>query len=256
MPRTITGRDRAVAEIQALIAARIAVLEKGGDYFAILGIVPEAPSDAIRAAYFHVARRLHPKALAELGITDGDHAAARVLAQVNAAFQTLSNPERRREYLSLLNRGEATPLAPRARTGDLDKTELAAEAFTRGESALRREHINEALEELGQAVMLAPANVDYAAALAWAQFCAATDKTAVAVETRKVLQRAIDKSAKPIVAHFYLGRVERILGRDAAALLHFQEVLDVQPHNAEAAAEVRFIEARMASGTHNGLRKR
>ena len=45
-----------------------------------------------------------------------------------------------------------------------------------------------------------------------------------------------------MMARFYLGRVERILGRVREALLHCKQVLDVEPGHADAAAEVRMLE--------------
>jgi cytochrome c-type biogenesis protein CcmH/NrfG len=104
----------------------------------------------------------------------------------------------------------------------------------------------DAVADLTRAVELAPGEVDYAAALAWARFCHATDKQALAHATREALGRAIRKSPTPEMARFYLGRVERMLGRDKEALRHFQEVLQVQPRHADAAAEIRAIEARAA----------
>ncbi|MGN6104609.1 MAG: tetratricopeptide repeat protein [Kofleriaceae bacterium] len=110
----------------------------------------------------------------------------------------------------------------------------------------------EAIAEFTRAVELTPNEVDYAATLAWARFCAASDKQSLAAATREVLTRAIRKSQMPEIARFYLGRVERMLGRDREALRHFQEVLEVQPKHADAAAEVRVIEARLASAPKGG----
>lgn len=123
---------------------------------------------------------------------------------------------------------------------------LADEAFQRGIMALRRDDVVEAVVELIRATELSPMDVDYAAMLAWAKFCAAPDKNAIALDTRKTLERAIRKSDKPMMARFYLGRVERILGRVREALVHFKQVLDLEPGHADAAAEVRMLEPRMA----------
>jgi cytochrome c-type biogenesis protein CcmH/NrfG len=122
----------------------------------------------------------------------------------------------------------------------------AREAFKRGQSRLRVENLEEAVAELARAVELAPNEVDYAATLAWARFCHAKDKQALAQATREALGKAIRKSQAPEAARFYLGRVERMLGRDKEALRHFQQVLEAQPRHADAAAEIRVIEKRMA----------
>ena len=127
-----------------------------------------------------------------------------------------------------------------------DPAAAAREAFKRGQSRLRVENLEDAILDLERAALLAPHEVDYTAMLAWARFCQATDKQALAQPTRDALGRAIRKSPTPDVARFYLGRVERMLGRDREALRHFQLVLEAQPKHADAAAEVRAIEARVA----------
>lgn len=248
-PRTITERDRSKKEIEALIETRLAKLEAGADYFAILGLPFEAPLDAVRNNYVETSRRLHPDSLAQVGIADDDRAAQRVLAQVNAAFNVLTDAHKRRDYINAVRRGDPTPIAPRARTGDLDKTELAAEAFQAGEVALKREDIPRAVEELGRAVALAPTNHEYMAMFAWAQFCAANDKQKIYIETRKTLEKAIHRGEKPVTARFYLGRVERMIGHDREAMNHFQEVLLDEPNHREAASEVRVLEQKLARGT-------
>ncbi|MGE0868901.1 MAG: DUF4388 domain-containing protein [Kofleriaceae bacterium] len=139
------------------------------------------------------------------------------------------------------------PLVGRTRTEPvepLDRKALAREAFQRGESAMRADDPERAVIELTAACELDPNDVDYAGKLGWAQFCAANDKQQVAGETRRALERAIQRSSNPDVARFLLGRMERMLGREQVALVHFNEVLLTDPRHAEAASEVRAIEAR------------
>jgi cytochrome c-type biogenesis protein CcmH/NrfG len=85
--------------------------------------------------------------------------------------------------------------------------------------------------------------------LGWATFCAASDKSRVAAAARKALEKAIHRSSRPAIARFYLGRIERMLGRDQLALHHFREVLSLIPNHREAASEVRVLESRLAQGT-------
>jgi hypothetical protein len=153
------------------------------------------------------------------------------------------------------------PSRPRTPTGSpplpsrvtTDNAVAADEAFRRGELAMKRDQPGEAILEFKTACDLNPNEVDYAAMLAWAKFCAAGDKAAIGADTRKVLERAVFKSNKPERARFYLGRVERMLGRDKEALRHFQEVLDLKPNHADAASEKRAIEARLQSSGKTGL---
>ena len=142
------------------------------------------------------------------------------------------------------------PLTSRVST---DNAAAAEEAFRRGELAMKRDQPGEAILEFKTACDLNPNEVDYTGMLAWAKFCAAGDKAAIGADTRKALERAIYKSNKPERARFYLGRVERMLGRDREALRHFQEVLDLKPNHADAASEKRAIEARLAAAGKTGL---
>jgi hypothetical protein len=157
------------------------------------------------------------------------------------------------------------PSLPRAPTGpagghgsiaarvSTDNAVLAEEAFKRGELAMKRDQPGDAILEFKTACDLNPGDVDYAGMLAWAKFCAAGDKAAIGADTRKILERAVFKSNRPERARFYLGRVERMLGRDREALRHFHEVLDLKPNHAEAASEIRAIEARLQAAGKTGL---
>jgi curved DNA-binding protein CbpA len=247
-PASRSPRDPAVAaEVRALIARRTEQLAARADHYTLLGVAPGSAPSEIRRAYFAIARQLHPDRLAALGIADDTRAAHRLFAHINTAFAVLSDPARRTEYDSILRRGgEAAVREEQARAEELAQRLLAAEeAFARGEVALRREQLGEAVAQLSHAIELAPDEVDYHVLLAWAQFCAAPDKSAAAGVARRSFERAIARAPEAIGARFYLGRVERMLGRDREALLQFQEVIARAPQHAEAASEIRMLEARL-----------
>jgi hypothetical protein len=123
--------------------------------------------------------------------------------------------------------------------------ELAAEAAERAARALAHDKPETAVLELKAAVELVPEDVDYCALLGWALFCAADDKRAIEPLARKALQAAVHRSSKPHVARFFLGRIDRMLGRDREALGHFHAVLMMQPDHRDAAAEIRVLQARL-----------
>jgi curved DNA-binding protein CbpA len=58
--------------------------------YGILGLNPNAGDDAIRAAYRLLARRFHPDA--------GEDASAEKFREITEAYETLSDPQRRRVY--------------------------------------------------------------------------------------------------------------------------------------------------------------
>lgn len=79
------------------------------DYYRLLGIPPDADQHRIRAVYRSLAKRFHPDT------NHGSEAAAELFRQVNAAYRTLSDPQRRVRYdQDLARRNEGKPPAERA----------------------------------------------------------------------------------------------------------------------------------------------
>ncbi len=249
-PKAVAHTDPAqTSEVKALIKKHLELLRKRADHYALLGTHLDATPDEIRKAYFALARQLHPDRLSALDIADEAKEAQRLFAEVNTAFGTLSDPIRRQDYTNILRRGGAAAVAAeQARAEEMAIRILdAEEAFRRGEAALRRDQLPVAIQEFSHALQLNPEEVDYVAAHTWAEFCASPDKVQLAQKTRTTLDRAIAKSPRSVSPRFYAGRVERMLGRDADALRHFQDVLRIEPHHREATTEARVIEQRLAA---------
>ncbi len=237
----------AAQETEQLIDELVPLLDRGADHFALLGVPFDAPIDAVRTSYFNLARKLHPDRLAALGVDDPQRNAQRLFAPINTAFGVLTDPARRKEYMAVVQRGgEQAVQAEQSAVADLAMRVMAAEeAFRQGEMALRRDQYQQAVAAFTSAVELAPNEPEYQALLAWAKFAAAADKASVASATRSALSKAADASDTSITARFYLGRVERMLGREKEALSHFQMVLMLKPGHSEARSEARILEQRL-----------
>ena len=76
------------------------------DFYVLLGVAQDASPADIKRAYTRLARRYHP------GINPGDRAAEAMFRQVSEAYETLSDPLRRRQYDSAGGRRDAE--APRS----------------------------------------------------------------------------------------------------------------------------------------------
>jgi curved DNA-binding protein CbpA len=68
------------------------------DYYAILGLDPDASPESIKVAYRRLARQNHPD-LRTLNSTEAEKASvAAHMAQLNEAYAVLSHAKQRREY--------------------------------------------------------------------------------------------------------------------------------------------------------------
>jgi curved DNA-binding protein CbpA len=246
-PRRAKRNTAATIEIEQLLASKIPLLDAGADHFTLFGLPQSASAEDIRQVYFLLARKLHPDRLSAIGVEDEARSAQRLMAQINAAFAVLNDPEKRVEYASVLERGgEAAVKAQDAQADEMAMRVLRAEElFKQGEMALRREQLQTAIDAFKQATELQPQESEYQAMLAWALFAAAPDKAALASQTRKILLRAAENNEQSPTARFFLGRVERMLGREREALQHFQEVLRIRPNHTEASSEARILEQRL-----------
>ncbi len=62
------------------------------DYYAVLGVPPDADDQTIKKAYRKLARQYHPD------VNPGDKKAEERFKEINEAYEALSDPERRRKY--------------------------------------------------------------------------------------------------------------------------------------------------------------
>jgi hypothetical protein len=163
-PTTVRPNALAAPTLRALIAAGSEMLEHGVDHFTMLGVPIGASVEAVKIAYVELARNLRPERLVELGIRDLHFGARALLAQICIAYTALTEPTRRAAYIAGLGRG--------GNSHEIDFDKLAAEAFARGERALRADEPELAVAELQTACELAPDDIDYIATLARAEFAA------------------------------------------------------------------------------------
>ncbi len=237
----------AAAEIRKMIADKIASLERGADHYSILGVSQMAKGVEIRAAYFGIAKRIHPDRLRAVGVTEVGPDAQRLFARINQAFGVLSDPQRRAEYSVMLSAGgeDAVRRAQADAEERAGKVLRAEETFRRGEMALRRSQFELARAMFEEAVELNDEEAEYHALLAWATWLAAPNKQLVSVDVQKRLAQALALSPQCVPAHFYCGQVAKHSGQMQAALDAFRIVVDLEPDHIEANLELRVLRGRL-----------
>jgi len=78
-------------------------MARKSDFYAILGVMRNASQEEIKRAYLEAAQRLHPDKNKAVGETE-------IFLEVQQAYETLSNPDRRKKYDATLPKEEAPSL--------------------------------------------------------------------------------------------------------------------------------------------------
>lgn len=73
------------------------------DLYDVLGVSPSAPQEQIRTQYRVLVQKFHPD------LHPGDVNAARMMEQVNAAYDVLGNPDERRQYDAEISVSQQSP---------------------------------------------------------------------------------------------------------------------------------------------------
>jgi curved DNA-binding protein CbpA len=207
----------------------VAPRAKEKDLFARLGVPRTAGPEDVKGAYHQIVRQFHPDKYQSAALADLQPALQDLLSAVNEAYATLSDKAKRAAYL--------------ARAGGATSKEAAEGARVdaqKGEACLRTRDYGKA-RLFFEAAIRADARGDYYAGLA--ATILADPRAPDRARVRELLAEATKDPACD--RGFQLaGAVARQEGDEARAEKMFRAALKVNPRNADAAREVKLIEAR------------
>jgi predicted Zn-dependent protease len=204
------------------------------NYYELLGVNIDCKKDEIRAAYFGLAKRFHPDAHPDLD-KDIKEKAEDIFATITAAYQTLSDDERRDQYDSQIQVGKFQ---------DVKASYDAEVLYRKGEVLLKHKRFDEAQQEFKNAVDLSPDEATYIGALAWAIFAGTMDKDRVVHDVTKQLQKAIALNPALPQSYYYLGCVYKYAENEGRAEASFLTALKYDPEYTDAKRELRLIQLR------------
>lgn len=210
------------------------------NYYQILGLESTAPGAAIQAAFFKLAKKWHPDRLGP-EYDDVREAANRVFSRMSEAHQVLASDEQRREYDKLMKEGGGTP----DEQEKVQRVLRAAMAFQKAEVLLRKGSLEEAEVEARRANDDDPEQAEYIAL--YADILSRKlerVKNASFEEVVKMVNKARKMQPDNIRVRLIRARVLKRAGDEEGALKEFRRVVSVQPHNVEAARELRLHELR------------
>jgi tetratricopeptide (TPR) repeat protein len=229
---------------RAEILARAKAI-KGEDYFEMLGVGKEAPSEQVAQAFLALAKIWHPDRI-PASIADAREACATVFSHLSEAHQTLMDPQRREQYMHLLKDGGATPDEQAHVQAILE----AATNFQKAEFFLRRSDLKEAEALCRKAHEADSTPAEYVAMLAWLESLKPENQGQKAtLERIAMLDQAILANERLERAYFYRGMLHKRMNNLHAAVKDFRKAAELNPRNLDAVREVRLFEMRKGKGS-------
>jgi curved DNA-binding protein CbpA len=221
----------AEAEIRSALEAALPAARET-DLFARLSVPRGASVDEVKSAYLRLVKQFHPDRYAAPGLADLQPGLRELLSSLNEAYATLSDRQRRSDYLARTSTGgrAATEAAAAAARADFQKAEVARRA---GDHARARLFLESAVRS--------DRRPDYLAALAQAHLAMGKP------DDRDRARRYLDEAMKdPTCARAFLAAANVAREEKDADLAErlLRSALKADPRNEDAARELRELQGR------------
>jgi len=205
--------------------------EKFVDYYAVLQVWPTASEEAIKKAYFSLAKMYHPDLAA--GGEDRAKEDGVDFKLINEAYAVLSDPVRRRQYDELLKKRSSKE------TGRSESDKRSARlAYEQARTAMKHNRYDKAAALLKSAIDYDDSNPSY---YSWYGFALATLGTKLH-EARDACKKALEMEFYNADYHANLGYVYLRAGLKSTARQCFQEALKWDPEHPLALKYLRGAE--------------
>jgi curved DNA-binding protein CbpA len=214
----------------------------GLTHYELLGVPPGASGQEAQTAYFALVKKYHPDRLPP-AFAPLTRAAQAMFERMTEANETLNHAERRAEYDKQVQGGGGTREAERTMRNVLE----SALEFQKAEVHLRRREFAQAQELVRSALSKSPDEADYHALHAWILHLTHTGADAPMDDILRSLDKALKSNPRHERAHYYRGVILKRLKRDNEAVRHFRAAAELNPHNVDAAREVRLASMRRDS---------
>ena len=234
--RPTTNNDPQLKERRRQIEATSTALA-GQDYFEVLGIGRDAPTQVAHEAFLKLAKLYHPDRLPE-ALSDLKVQATKIFARVSEAHQTLTDPLKRKAYLD----GSKSQAAD-DETEKVRRVLRAAGSFQKAEVLFKKRMLAAAELESNRALEDDPEQPDYLALYAWIQSCK-SDTEARLPELLKMVSDAVTRNPASEKNRYYRVQLLKRLGKIDEAVADCRIIVDKNPHHVDALREIRLWEMR------------
>jgi curved DNA-binding protein CbpA len=206
------------------------------DYFMMLELERGATREEVQSSFLTLAKKWHPDRLpAEL--VRVREPCSRVFARMSEAYATLTDDEKRKQYMRLLADGSGSPETQET----VAKVVEAATNFQKADVCLRRNDFAQAEVLCRKAHEADATQSEYLAMLAWLLAQKPDGQSpAKTAECIQMLDRAVSMNKRCERAYFWRGLLQKRLGKADSAYRDFRRAAELNPRNIDAAREVRL----------------
>jgi curved DNA-binding protein CbpA len=213
------------------------------DYYQVLRIWPTATDDAIKKAYFNMAKLFHP----DVADKDSDETNGDVdFKLINEAYAILSDPIKRLAYDESLKKYGARDRRSTAKEADKRSAQLA---FEQARTAMKHNRYDKAVVLLKSAIKYDDSNAAYHS---WYGFALGALNTRLH-EARDACKKALEMEFYNADYHANLGYVYHQAGLKSTADENFQEALKWDPDHALALKYLKGNDKKQNGGLMKGL---
>jgi curved DNA-binding protein CbpA len=214
------------------------------DYYEVLGVWPTADTDAIKKAYFKLARMHHPDVVNKNGeMSDGEETSID-FKLINEAFSILSDELKRREFDEKLKAKTGGGGGAVSERQEADKRS-AMLAFEQAKTAMKHNRYDKAVVLLKSAIKYDESNPAYHS---WYGFSLGVLKTHLH-EARDSCKKALEMEFYNADYHANLGFVYHQAGLTSTADESFNEALKWDPEHPVA---LKYHSSRKGTGAGDG----
>ncbi|MEM7675249.1 MAG: DnaJ domain-containing protein [Myxococcota bacterium] len=209
------------------------------DHFDLLGVSREAEPEVVREAFKNLAKQWHADAFGHVNLRSDDKKKLdEIFQRLNDAYETLTDPKLREEYLVFLQRSAA------GMSTDVHGI-LRAEAIVDEALALmKRKQWSEAATKLNEARKLNPDDPLYDVHYAWTQLHIGRRSPEACKKSVGLLKAAIKRQENLPLAYQYIGQIYFNNQNYGEARKWWKQCLEYEPRNVDVQRGIRLINTR------------
>jgi len=212
---------------------------KEKNYYEVLGLNPDCEYSEIKKRYLEKVKNYHPDTYNHMGLSNDLMSKVNEMFQLlQIAYQTLSNPESRKNYDAIISSSVVSEAMKKS--SDIINAEIA---FKKGEFLFKRRNYKDAEGYFRTAVSLYNKEPEYLISLAVTLLFIENGKNADKLaEAKSLLEKAIYINPYYDKSYQYLGVLYKLSGNNKEALTCFKKAVELNPSNKEAVMELKSLE--------------